>query len=222
MTLIELSIGLVLTSMVVAALGAVWYAVARTWEQTSGLQATTLTASHAVGRLEQTLRESKYVLQYRRGALNNADPSGTAMVLLWRKDIWNAKALSPRQDMEPHTIANGAVEAAELVLIEHDPATRRLYVWEAIRSAEMTEDQRTRAGVVLPLVELTATPMSSKKFDFMRKRVFCEAVDGAVVNVPSWGRAARPSLEFALRLSRGGDKSVVYGQASLRGPMRPD
>src|SRR5688572_28796862 len=84
MTLIELSIGLVLTSMVVAALGGVWYAVARTWEQTSGLQATTLTASHAVGRLELTLRESKYVLQYRRGALKNTDPSATAMALLWR------------------------------------------------------------------------------------------------------------------------------------------
>jgi hypothetical protein len=221
MTLIELTIGLVLTSMVVAALGALWYAVARTWDQNSGLQATTLTASHAVSRLELTLRETKYVLQYRRGSLNDATPSASAQVLLWRKDAWNRMALAGRQDID--TIANGVVEAAELALLEHDPVDRRLYLYESIRAQEMSLDQQTRAGAVIAAAELnaSATPAGLKQCDFVRKRVFCEAVDGAVINVPSWGRGARPSLEFALRLSRDGDRSVVYGLASLRGPNRP-
>jgi hypothetical protein len=221
MTLIELSIGLVLTSMVIGALGAVWFAVARTWDQSSAVQATTLTASHAVGRLELTLREAKYVLQYRRGSLGGSDPASAAQVLFWRKDVWNTKALGGQQDT--NTAADSTVQAAEMALLEHDPVDRRLYLYESIPAAQMTLDQQTRAGAVVAWPELIAstTPANLKKCDFVRRRVFCEAVDGAVVNVPSWGRAGRPSLEFALKLSRQGDKSVVYGLASLRGPTRP-
>jgi hypothetical protein len=215
MTIIELSIGLIITSMIVAALGAFWFAVAQTWTQNSGLQATTLTASHATARIEQTMREAKYLLQYRAGSLNAPSPASGAQVFFWHRDFWNKD--DPAGKVQ---VNDGSVQMAELALLEHDPVNRRLYLYEAMSPAQMNPEQQGRAGQTIPWSDLTATstPAAFKSCDFVRKQVFCEAVDGAVFNIPAWGRTIRPGLEFTLRLSRDGDKSVIYGMVSLRGP----
>jgi hypothetical protein len=220
MTLVELSIGLLVTSIVLAALSAVWYAVARTWSQNTGSQATTLTAAHANGRIEQIVRQSKYVIQYRRGSLNPTPSTLTAQVLFWRYDGWNPYALRGNEDKPSDARPDGAAQMAELALLEHDPAARRLYLYRALPAEKMSLDQGTRAGIVATWTELTASAMPDdfKKFDFVQRQVFCEGVDGAVFNVPSWGRTARPAIEYTLRLARGRDRSVSYGLASLRGP----
>ena len=218
MTLIELSIGLLVTSIVMGALASLWFAVARTWGQNTGSQAATLTAAHASGRIEQILRQAQFLIQYRRGSLNPTQPAQTAQLLFWRLDVWNPKAHATEEDTD--TVADGAAQFAELALLEHDPADHRLYLYQALPAAKMSSDQRSRAGVVATWAELTSstTPGAFKKYDFIERQVFCEAVDGAVINIPTWGRTARPTLEFTLRLSRGSDRSLVYGTASLRSP----
>ena len=218
MTLVELSIGLLVTSIVMGALASLWFAVARTWSQNTGAQAATLTAAHAGGRIEQILRQAQFLIQYRRGSLNPTQPAQTAQLLFWRRDVWNPKAMAAKEDTD--TVADGSAQLAELALLEHDPADHRLYLYQALPAAKMSFDQRTRAAVVAPWSELTAstTPAAFKKYDFIERQVFCEAVDGAVINVATWSRSARPSLEFTLRLARGTDRSLVYGTASLRSP----
>jgi len=218
MTLIELSIGLLVTSLVMGALASLWFAVARTWGQNTGSQAAALTAAHASGRMEQILRQAQFLIQYRRGSLKPSQPAQTAQLLFWRRDIWNPKSMAGQEDTD--TIADGAAQLAELALIEHNPTDRRLYLYQALPAQKMTLDQRTRAGVVAPWAELTAasTPEAFKKYDFIERQVFCEAVEGAVINIPTWGRAARPGVEFTLGLARGNDHSLVYGTASLRSP----
>jgi hypothetical protein len=215
MTLLELCIGLIITSMIVAALGTFCFAVAQTWGQNSGVQATTLTASHATARVEQTLRETKYLLQYRPGSLDGATSGSSAQLLFWHRDFWNNSDPAGKTQ-----VSDGSVQIAELALLEHDPVDHRLYLYEPLPPDQMNLEQQGRAGKVVSWSELNAgtTPATFKTYDFVRKQVFCEAVDGAVLNIPAWGRNARPSLEFTLRLSRGGDKSVVYGLVSLRGP----
>jgi hypothetical protein len=208
MTLVELMIGLVITILVVGASGALWYAVARAWGHSSGSQATALTGAHAVGRIERTMRESKYLIQFRPGSLGKeVSASSAAQLLFWQRDDWNSAADSTAQ-------------LGELAVLEHDPAEKRLYLYECLPQSQMTLDQQTRAGKVASWSELTSpsTPGIFKTYDFVRKYVFCEAVEGACVNVPVWGRSARPGLEFTLRLVRQGDRSIVYGLASLRAP----
>ena len=220
MTLVELSIGLLVTSIILAALSALWYAVARTWSQNTGSQGTTLTAAHANGRIEQIVRHSKYVVQYRRGSLQPSSSTLTAQVLFWKYDGWNPYALRGDEDKETEARPDGAAQMAELALLEHDPESRRLYLYQALPAKIMSLDQRTRAAIVAAWAELTASDMPDtfKKYDFVQRQVFCEAVDGASFNVPSWGRTARPAIEYTLRLARGRDHSVSYGLASLRGP----
>ena len=220
MTLVELSIGLLVTSIVLAALSALWYAVARTWTQNTGSQGTALTAAHANGRMEQLVRESKYLIQYRRGSLNPKTSTQTAQVLFWKYDGWNPYALRGNEDKVSDARPDGAAQMAELALLEHDPETRRLYLYQALPADKMSLDQGTRAGMVATWTELTASDMleTFKKYDFVQRQVFCEAVDGALFNIPSWDRNARPGVEYTLRLVRGRDHSVSYGLASLRGP----
>jgi hypothetical protein len=205
MTLVELSIGLVVTSLVMAALGALWFAVARAWTGAALPQGAALTGNVAVARIESTIRAARHVCRWHPGAADGgATPA--ASVFFWRADDWGA--------------ADRAVQFAELALIEHDPAARRLYLYEALPAAAMTADQRQRASIVPTWAEMSAagTPAAFKAYDFVRRKVVTEAVTGALFNVPVPTRGARPALEFTLTLSRAGGDARLYGLATMRAP----
>lgn len=205
MTLVELCIGMVVTAMVLAALSAMWFGVAHAWAGSTASQGVALTGNLAAVRLESTFRAAKYLCQYTVGSVDGkSTPVGS--VFFWKNDAWTA---------------DGAVQIAELALIEHDPVTKRLYLYEALPATSMSADQQTRASIRVTWTDLVAsgTPGTFKTYDFVQKKVLSEAVAGASFNVPTSGKPnLRPSFEFTLTVSRPGGDLLVYGTASLRSP----
>ena len=206
MSLVELSIGIVITTMVVGALSALWFAVAETWVKSGSSQNVTLTGNQAVSRLEASLRTAKYIFQTNAGS-TDGKTTPAASVLFWKADSWTA---SP----------DGAVQVAELAVIEHDPASGRLYLYQAIPKASMTASQITRASGVTMWTDLSSpsTLTAFKGYDFVQKTVLSEAITGALFASRSASSGGRPTLEYTLILSRAGTTSRVYSLASLRGP----
>ena len=205
MTLVELSMGLVVTSMVMAALASFWFAVARTWNSSSA-QSASLGGNLAAIRMENAIRQAKYLIQYRAGSVDGA-ASPTARLFYWAADNWP----SARDE---------APQLAELALIEHDAVGKRLYLYQAIPWASMSTDQRNRAGGVPSWTELsqTGTADTFKTYDFVTKTVFAEGVAGAMFYVPPESSTTRQMLEHAITTQRGNQNSVEYGTASLRSP----
>ena len=206
LSMIELSIGLVITTMVVGALSAVWFAVAETWIKSGSSQGVTLTGNQAVSRLESILRQAKYICQYTAGS-SDGKTTPAASVLIWKADNWN-------------NLSDGAVQIAELALLEHDPVAQKIYLYQAIPKASMNASQLTRAAGIATWMDLSATttPAAFKAYDFVQKTVISEAVAGALFYSPAPKSGARPTLEYTLNLSRAGGTSLVYSLASLRGP----
>jgi hypothetical protein len=205
LTLIEMCIGMVVTAMVLGALSAMWFGVAYAWTGSTASQGVALTGNLAAVRLESTFRSAKYLCQYTVGSADGkTSPAGS--VFFWKNDTWTA---------------DGAVEIAELALIEHDAVAKRLYVYEALPAASMSADQQTRASIKVTWADLIAsgTPATFKGYDFVRRTVLSEAISGAAFNVPTSSKPnVRPSFEFTLTVSRPGGDSLVYGTAALRSP----
>ena len=209
MTLIEMTIGMVITTMVVGAVGGVWYAVAENWTSSSSTQNVSTTGSQAAVRLEGLVREARYVCQWSPGSLDAVATPAAALV--WRADAWatNADGTDP----------DGAVQVAELVYVQHDPAAQRIYYWEAIPKSAMTADQRTRAGGVLSWAELTSpsTITAFKALDFVKRKVLTEACPAARFAVRQAAAPNLPCVEFVLKITRGGGSTLVYGTTAMRG-----
>lgn len=210
MTVIELSMGLLVTGMVMASLAAVWSAVGQTWSNTSSSQQVSLSGNQAGLRLEDRLRQSKYICQYTSGS-QDSSASKAASVLLWKSDTWS---------VAPATSADGKPQLGELLLIEHSVSDQKVYVYEPIASSAMDASQKSRAGGVATWSDLSAstTPTTFKTYDFVRKKTLAESVGGMILYVPAQTTNARQSMEFTLKISRGGITSVVYGTGALRGP----
>jgi hypothetical protein len=204
MTLVELSIGLVVTTIVMGALFALWFGVANAWNTSTSSQGVALTGNLAASRLESTFRAAKFLCQYTVGSADGTtSPAGS--VFFWKSDAWTA---------------DGAVQIAELALVEHDPVAKRLYLYEALPTTSMSADQQTRASLRVTWAEVVASgaPATFKGYDFVQKKVLSEAVTGAAFNCPSPKPGSRPSLEFTLTISRPGGNMLVYGGAALRAP----
>lgn len=210
MTVIELSMGLLVTGMVMASLAAVWSAVGQTWSNTSSSQQVSLSGNQAGLRLEDLLRQSKYICQYTTGSLDGS-ASTPASVLLWKSDTWS---------VAPATSADGKPQLGELLLIEHSVSDQKIYVYEPLASSAMDASQKSRAGGVATWSDLSAstTPTAFKTYDFVRKRTLAESVSGASLYAPAQTTNARQAMEFTLKISRSGMTSVVYGTGALRGP----
>jgi hypothetical protein len=166
----------------------------------------TITGTQAVSRLESTLRPAKYIFQSTAGS-TDGKTTPSASVLFWKADNWN-------------NASDGAVEIAEMALIEHDPAAGKLYLYQAIPKASMTASQITRASGVALWADLSnpSTLATFKGYDFVQKTVLSESVTGAQFTARSAASGGRPTLEYTLVLSRAGGSSRVYSVASLRGP----
>jgi hypothetical protein len=206
MTIVELSIGMVITTLVMGAVSALWFGVCRTWQRGDGAQNVALTSGQATARLEATFRAAKYVFQIANGSVDGVTTPAAA-AFFWKGDNWPATAN-----------ADQAVQIAELALVEHDPAAKRLYLYQAIPYASMTVSQKSRAAGVATYADLAlaSTRTTFKGYDFVQRQVISESITGALFGTPA--TSARPMLEFTLNLKRADGTALVYGAATLRGP----
>jgi hypothetical protein len=219
MTLVELCIGLVVTSMVLGALSAVWFAVAEAWTSSSAAQNVATTGSQATMRLEATLRPARAIYQWSPGSLDG-NGVAPARAFIWRGDSWKYTAgVTPDPNA---TVSDEAAQLAELALIEHDPAAGRIYVYQAKSPEKLTEDQRARANIVPAQADLTspATLDVFRTYDFVERRVLSEGVAGVRLNVPALRPGSRRIVEFTLGVARDKGRARVYGASTLRCAVR--
>ena len=219
MTLVELSVGLVITSLVLGALWALWFAVAETWSKSSSSQGNTLRAAQVVTRLEATLRQARYVCQWTPGSLSDSSVS-PASCFIWRSDFWNAAGnVNNAADFKTQ-VSDGLAEVGELALIEFDAASKRVYIYQPMDPTAMDATQRTAAGTVWTWSDLSKSSNLStfKSLSYVQKKVLSEGVSGVELNVPATPSLGRPLVEFTLTLTNTGTSTIVYSMAALRAP----
>jgi Tfp pilus assembly protein PilW len=219
MTLLELSIGLLITTIVIGALSSLWIAVGDTWRKSSSSQTQTLRASQAVVRLEGTFRQAKYVCQFTPGSV--ADTSAApASVFYWRSDYWNAAGDVSNPAAFGTTVSDNLVEVAELSLVQYDAASSRLYLYQAKDPAAMNSTERAAAGTVWTWADLSKSSNVTvfKGLSYIQKKVLSEGVSAAAFNMPTPQAGGRPIIEFTLTMPQTGGSALIYSVASMRAP----
>jgi hypothetical protein len=219
MTFVELCCGMVVTAMVLGALAALWVAVGTAWRGSATSQAVASTGSQASLRLESAFRQTRFVINYDTGSLDNSTAT-PAWAFVWRGDFWNrpAQTASPADYATP--LADGAVQVAELGLLQFDSASGKVYFYRARDAALMTADQRLQASEVPTFAQLqkAETRDSFKALAFVDRTVVAEGVTALRINLPKVQPGSRPVVEFTMKVARNGMASTVYGTAVMRSP----
>ena len=218
MTFVELCCGMVVTAMVLGALSALWFAVGEVWRSSSTSQAVASTGNQASLRLESAFRQARFVIKSESGSLDNSTTPAWAFV--WRGDFWNrpAQTATPADYATP--VADGAVQLAELGLLQFDPASGKVYFYRAKDAALMTEAQRRAASEVPTFATLqkSETRDSFKTLAFVDRTVVAQGVTGLRIDFPKTQPGSRPIVEFTMNVARNGMNSAVYGTAVMRSP----
>lgn len=207
-TLIELLLGLIVTTLVLAAVAAVSFAVAANWRQGQNVQSLQMQTSQTALRLQRVIGEAKFIGYVAAGSVEgNVSPA--ACIVLWQRDDWGGAR-------------DGIIQLGEIAVIQHDPAADRINLYEAIAASAMNSDQLEDAGTAVPLDDINQsnTPSLFKTTSFVAPaKVIGHGVAGMKLSVRSLDSTAeRPSVEFTLKFIRGEQIDVQYGAATLRSP----
>jgi type II secretory pathway component PulJ len=207
-TLIELCLGLVITSLVMGAMAAFSLAMSTAWKSAESSQSISLLANQTVVRLQNEIRQSKMIGAVRAGT--SAGTSSNAAVLLWKAD----------------TSGDGYIQGNEVSLIEHDVASHTLRLYYS--------GQADAAGTWSYGSTFTASATLNNFKTNRNYKVLARNVYGAVFqSTGTTGTSQSPTLHFALkfmvndtqanssqRVAGGMEKLMVqYGSASLRVPL---
>jgi hypothetical protein len=218
MTFVELCCGMVVTAMVLGALAGLWVAVGDAWRSSATSQAVASTGSQASLRIESAFRQTRFVINSEPGSLDS--PTSPAWAFVWRGDFWNrpAQTAAPADYVTP--LADGAVQVAELGLLQFDSASGKVYFYRAWDAARMTEDQRRQASEVptFDRLQKPETRDSFKTLAFVDRTVVAEGVTGLRIDFPQVQPGSRPVVEFTMRVARNGMTSTLYGTAVMRSP----
>jgi Tfp pilus assembly protein PilW len=219
MTLVELSVGLLITTIVIGALSSVWIAVGDTWRKSSSSQTQTLRTSQAVTRLEGVFRQAKYVCQLTPGSATDAT-AAPASAFFWRLDYWNAAGDVSNPATFATAVPDNLVQVAELSLVEYDAAAKRLYLYQAKDPAAMNSTERAAAGTVWTWTDLSKSSNLTvfKGLSYVQRKVLSEGIAGAAFNMPTATAGGRPIIEFTLTIPQTGGNALIYSVASLRAP----
>jgi prepilin-type N-terminal cleavage/methylation domain-containing protein len=210
-TLVELMMGLVITSLVMGALAALSFAMSRAWSQSESGQSSSISSHQAAIRLQNFLRQAKLVGLVRAGSTNGSmSPGGCAM--LWLRD----------------DNADGKVQLTEIGLIEHDLTQKRVKLYQVKVPSGMTADAYNTANPVTSVaVTDSAAPENFKALATVWAQPLAGA-DPATVNphavrvsgfrIEKTGGTGSQglALQFTLVLTKDGNQDVSYGAAVLR------
>jgi hypothetical protein len=202
-TVVELSFGLVVTSLVMAAVAAFLLAVAQGWRYSDQVETTSMHAWQASVRLVRTVQAARLIGAVSPGDIFAATPNPAA-VIVWTKD----------------TNGDGAIQGAECAMVEHDDVQQVLRLYPAGQGDATT---------VLPWATFTS-PAVLNNFKVGRTwhpiAVGVERVRFAPHGTS--GTALSPSLEYTMRIvakgSNAGEKDVSgrsvleYGTCVVRAP----
>jgi Tfp pilus assembly protein PilW len=194
-TFVELMLGIVVTSIVLAALGGFTTSVGQYWRTSDSAQSAFLAADMGVDRLNMLVRSAQMIgSAVANGSLDNSAPAASCM--LWTDDN-----------------VDGKIQYSEITLLQFDPVNQRLVEYTIAPTATNATTQVASlmsAATFLSLPNVTATAI-------VHELGACE-----IYSVNS-AAGVRPSLEFVLQMqtSDKSSASLVYMTAALRGPGNP-
>jgi hypothetical protein len=188
---------LVITALVMAALATFSLAMSTAWQNAGSSQDILLQANQDVRLLDARIRPCALTGGWQAGSLDGST-SQPAAVLLWTSDTNNSST----------------VNYSEIMLIEHDPATQQIDLYQAPVPLSVPDDVYSYSNVFSQ-----ASFISTFK-EGLTPTVLCRNVVGAQFYVgPANSTTALPFVEFALTVKSGNQTQVVYGDAVLRAPL---
>jgi hypothetical protein len=202
-TVVEMCFGLLVTSLVMAAVATFLLAVAQSWRYSDQVETTSMHAWQATVRLVRTVQDARLIGAVSPGDLGGPTPNPAAVVV-WTKD----------------TNGDGAIQEAECAMVEHDDVQKVLRLYPAGQGDATT---------VVPWITFTGYAMIDKfkvgrtwrpiAIGVERVRFAPHGVTGATLS---------PSLEYTMKIAArapsAGQKDVEgssvleYGTCVVRAP----
>ena len=199
----ELMLGMIVTSLIMAAIAGLMTAVSRGWTATSSIEASSNAVCQSHLRLQKLLRASRQIGCTRTGSLD-----GTALipaaVMLWTGD----------------TNLDGEVQISEVALVQHDTSADTLKLYAVAWPSSWTAVEKSAADTVLDDDDIygSTAPELFKLISHVTGSTFINNVTGATFTRRDSYGTVRPSLEYVLKIERGGQTETEYGTATLRVP----
>jgi prepilin-type N-terminal cleavage/methylation domain-containing protein len=202
-TFLELSIGMVVTAMVLAALAAFSLATASTWNsgQTTNTDGSkTIAAIPVIGTLACVRLDNEFSSAYLTGGYYpgtlTSSSGQQASILLWKKDTTNT----------------GTIDTSEIYLIEYDATNHVINKWSP---------SGTSTPVAYDDFKLASYITEYKKTAL--KEPLARNVDGMQLYVQTPTSLTQlPLVEYRLYFSRAGRNQTRYGAICLRSPTKPN
>jgi hypothetical protein len=201
-------IGLVITSMVAVAIGAVITSVGQGWLSSEAVQQNGTLTSQGVLRIQKILRSAKQIGTTRVGSINS-HPTQAAAVMLWKGDV----------------NGDGKIQFSELAMIEQtydssDPGNCKLIYWDVLFPTSWTSAAKQAADTTMADDCIYDANVIETFKAMANVRSTTEATN--VVNVQfkkiDSSSTLRPVFEYSLKFERNGVTTIKYGSTSLRTP----
>jgi hypothetical protein len=196
-TFVELCFGLIITSLVMAALATFSLAMSTAWQNAGSSQAILLAANQDVRLLDAKIRPCGLTGGWQPGSLDGTAQQPAA-VLLWTAD----------------SSASPTLKYSQIMLIEHDPLVQQIKMYKPSLPLSVPDLVYSYANVFSQAAFISTFKSG------LTPIVLCKNVVGAQFYVgPAASATARPFVEFALTIKSGNHTQVVYGDATLRAPL---
>jgi hypothetical protein len=204
-TFIELCLGLVVTSLVMAAVAAFTLAVSTSWRHSDQAQTTAAHARQMSARLARLVQDARLIGAVQAGAIDGTPPAPAA-ALLWVDD----------------TNGDGAIQGAECAMVEHDPVAKVIHVYAAGQGD---------AAIVLNWATFTAPAvLTNFKVGRTARPVVRDVAGARFAAYAKTSATQSPTLEYTVKLNARGanpgavgadDQTILeYGTVAVRAPAR--
>ncbi|MEO6434399.1 MAG: hypothetical protein ABIP55_01385, partial [Tepidisphaeraceae bacterium] len=211
-TFMELVLGMMVTSLVMAALAALMGAVAAGWRHSGNAQATSNVVAQTHVRMQRLLKGVRQIGAVRNGSVDgSADPQAAA--LIWKSD------------------ANGdyKIQLSEVALLEAEIGGQltqcRMVSHTIAYPSDWTTAQRNTAdGAALTDAELYEDASIdefrtiAQASAYGQATVVATSIVGAEFRLIDGAAVTRPTLNYLINIQRGSAPETEYGSVTVRTP----
>jgi prepilin-type N-terminal cleavage/methylation domain-containing protein len=207
-TLLELMIGMVITSLVMTAVAAVLSAVGQGWKQNGTVQSTSNGTVQTHLRVQRLIKSAHQLGAYRVGAI-----SGTATlpaaIMMWKSDANH----------------DNKVQFSELALLIHDdPAgggNGSVIYYDVLYPTTWTAAQKTAAdtpALADDEIYKDSNIDTFKNLSNVRATTIAKDVIGVEFRKIDGSSVVRPAFEYLVSLQKNGKTELEYGTVAVRTP----
>ena len=199
-TLAELIIGLLLLVIIGGAAAGLAAAMSRSWQAGESTATSSMTITRTLIRLQDKIQRAKALGQWRGGSLTPGPGAQGAAIFFWREDA----------------NGDGKMQLEETQILEHDPSTNRMNVWETKFPDAVT--RATHDGPFETTLLSGATAIDDYKvLPHTKKYTMTRKVRGAAFHlITPTTPEQRPQFDFRLKFDGPSGETVEYGTSSPR------